>query len=264
MPPSAAGSKLGVSAFVVCCNEERRIRHCLDSVAWCDEIVIVDSGSTDKTVEICKEYTDRIFQRPWPGFVEQKRFALEQCRSEWVLNLDADEEVSAELAAEIKTVLSSGSPDIDGYQLLRVVFFLGKWWRRGGWYPEYRLRLCRKSRTQWGGEDPHEKAIVSGKTARLSGELHHYTYADLEYQVRSLNNLSTAAAKTMHGHGERSSAFKIFARPIARFLKFYVLKKGFLEGFPGLVVASLESVYVFLKYAKLWELERATRSRERS
>lgn len=258
MPPTESRTRPGISAFVVCCNEERRIRQCLESIAWCEEIVIVDSGSTDRTLDICREYTERIFQRPWPGFVEQKRFGLSQCRNEWVLNLDADEEVSAELAAEIQRTLAGGSASIDGYQLLRVVFFLGKWWRRGGWYPEYRLRLCRKSRTEWGGEDPHEKALVSGVTARLTGELHHYTYADFTYQVRSLNNLSSAAAKTMHGKGERSSPMKIFGNPISRFLKFYVLKRGFLEGYPGLIVACMEGFYVFLKYAKLWELQRSS------
>ena len=252
-------SALRISAFIVCCNEERKIRRCLESIAWCDEIVVVDSGSTDQTLSICREYTDRIFQRPWPGFVEQKRYALEQCRSEWALNIDADEEVSPELRTDIEGILANDDPSnvnaFNGYELSRVVFFLGRWWRKGGWYPEFRLRLCRRTRTDWGGEDPHERALVEGAIGRLKGELRHYTYANLADQVRSLNSLSTAAAATLHRHGRRSSLLVILSRPIGRFFKFYVLKRGFREGVAGVLVAIFESAYVFLKYAKLWELE---------
>jgi glycosyltransferase involved in cell wall biosynthesis len=239
-----------VSAFIICCNEEAKIRRCLQSISWCAEIVIVDSGSTDKTLEICKEFTERIFTRPWPGFVEQKRFALEQCRSEWVLNIDADEEVSPQLRDEIAQRLQADTsrlqPDnVNGFELLRVVFYLGKWWRKGGWYPEYRLRLCRRSATQWGGEDPHEKAIVSGRRERLQNELRHYTYE---------------AARSLHRRGVRGSLLNVIANPILRFLKFYLLKRGFLEGRPGFVVACFETYYAFLKYVKLWELERNEKS----
>lgn len=244
-----------VSAFIVCCNEEQRIRHCLDSLRWCDEIVIVDSGSSDRTLEICREYTDKIFERAWPGFVLQKRFALEHCTHAWVLNIDADEEVSPELAQRIQSILqtSEGSP-IDGYSILRVVYFLGRWWRKGGWYPEYRLRLCRKAKTTWGGEDPHEKAIVAGATQNLSEELYHYTYANFAAQVRSLNSLSSSSAETLFRKGKRVGLISLLARPALRFVKFYLLKKGYREGLPGLIVALYESAYVFMKYSKLWEL----------
>ncbi|MCO6430541.1 MAG: glycosyltransferase family 2 protein [Deltaproteobacteria bacterium] len=247
-----------ISAFIVCWNEERNIRRCLESVKWCDEIVIVDSGSTDATLQICKEYTDQITHRPWSGYVEQKRFALSLCSHDWALNIDADEEVSPELMTEIRSTLNSAqSSQVNGYALSRVVYYLGKWWRKGGWYPEYRLRLCRKNRTTWGGTDPHEKAIVEGATAKLSGELRHYTYTGVADQISRLNRYSTTIAENLYRSGERSSAIKIFLNPVSRFFKFYILKKGFREGLPGLIVACIEAYYAFLKYVKLWELERS-------
>ena len=244
-----------ISAFIVCLNEADKIERCLKSVAWCDEIVIVDSGSTDGTVEICKKYTSKIFIREWPGYVAQKRFGLEHCSKEWVLNLDADEEVSQQLKEEIKAILREDNTKINGYNISRVVFYLNKWWRKGAWYPEYRLRLCRRRFATWGGNDPHEKALVEGEVKRLSGELFHYTYGNISHQVRTLNSYSQQAAKTMFNKGQKSNVFKIFFNPFVRFFKFYFLKKGFLEGFPGLIVALLESYYVFLKYVKLWEME---------
>ena len=252
-------SKANISAFIVCCNEERNIRRCLESIKWCDEIVVVDSGSKDKTLEICKEYSCRILQRDWSGYVEQKRFGLEQCTSEWVLNLDADEEVSDNLRNEILELLASDpntNSKINGYYLSRVVFYLGRWWRHGGWYPEYRLRLCRKSHTTWGGKDPHEKAIVDGETRKLTGELHHYTYNDITDQITRLNKYASTAALSMFQDGRHSSFVNVIFNPLSRFIKFYLIKKGFLEGLAGLIVACLESYYVFLKYIKLWELER--------
>lgn len=248
-----------ISAFIICCNEEHHIGLALESVQWCDEIVVVDSGSKDRTLEIARSYGAKIFEREWPGFVAQKQFALDQCSSEWVLNIDADEVVSPELRAAIEVVLSGSEPAgqrHDGYHVNRVVFYLNRWWRRGGWYPEYRLRLCRRSATVWGGDDPHEKATVKGSTGKLAGELHHYTYSTISSQIRALNNFSETAARTMHKKGERYSFWKLVLRPPARFIKFYFLKSGFREGLAGFIVATFEAYYVFLKYAKLWELER--------
>lgn len=245
-------------------NEEQNIRRCLESVKWCDEIVVVDSGSTDETLSICREYTDRIFERSWPGFVEQKRFALGQCTHEWALNIDADEEVSPELRDEMIEMLSADMKqqiEHSGFYLLRVVFYLNRWWRKGGWYPEYRLRFFRRKATSWGGEDPHEKALVTGRTMRLKNELRHYTYADMSQHARSLNMLSSVAAASMHARGESSTLLQMVLNPLFRFFKFYVLKKGFLEGLPGFIVALLEGHYVFLKYVKLWELERNPESK---
>lgn len=248
-----------ISAFVVCMNEEQQIRRCLESVKWCDEVVVIDSGSTDGTLAIVREYTDKVFHREWTGYVDQKRYGLQQCSSDWVLNLDADEEVSVELKNEILKVLtqdkqsSSGGRRISGYFISRVVYFLGRWWRKGGWYPEYRLRLCRRLDTTWIGVDPHEKASVSGATARIKGDLLHYTYDSLADQVHRINTLSSNAADTIIKSGQRTSMFEIFIRPVTRVFKFYILKRGYREGFAGLIVAWLEGLQVFLKYAKVWE-----------
>lgn len=214
----------------------------------------MDSGSTDRTLEIARQYSVKVLHNTWAGFLAQKRFGLAQCQGDWVLNIDADEEVSPELAAEIRAAISEPGLQLCGFELLRVVFYLGKWWRKGGWYPEYRLRVLRRSTASWGGEDPHEHAIVDGPTRRLRGELRHYTYDSIFDQVRSLNSHSSVAAQSLHRKGAQSSVTKILSRPVGRFLKFYLVKKGFLEGIRGLFVALMEAVYVFLKYLKLWEL----------
>ena len=251
-PPKAT-----VSAFIVCCNEERQIRRCLASLSWCDEIIVVDSGSTDATVAICKEFSAVVSYRSWSGYVDQKRHALSLCSCTWVLNLDADEEVSPELATELQEITrrdAIGQVPHDGYLLNRVVFFLNRWWRKGGWYPEYRLRFCRRANTTWGGADPHEKATVTGTTARCRGELFHYSFSDLSDYVRRLNTLSANAALTLMERGASFSRVYLIARPVARFIKFYIVKRGFREGVAGFIVALIEAYGVFLKYAKLWEL----------
>ncbi len=245
-----------ISAFIVCCNEERQIRRCLESVRFCDEIVVVDSGSTDRTLQICAEFTPKIIHKDWQGYVLQKRFALSQCSSDWVLNIDADEEVSEELQGEILSLLQQdrlGSLKTNGFLLNRVVFFLDRWWRKGGWYPEYRLRLCRRAVTTWGGEDPHEKATVTGDVRRCKGELHHYSFTDLADYVRRMNTLSSNATVSLMRRGASASAFVIISRSLARFCKFYVAKRGFREGMAGLIVAAIEAYSVLLKYSKLWE-----------
>ena len=249
-------SRPKISAFVVCFNEERNIRRCLSALTWCDEIVVIDSGSMDRTLEICKDFTDKVIFHPWEGFVRQKAFGLSQCTGDWVINVDADEEVSEELQKEIVDQITSAHSNMAGFEINRVVFFLNKWWRKGGWHPEYRLRVVKKAVTVWGGEDPHERAEVKGETLRLKGELRHYTYSSIADQIRALNNHSSASAETLKKKGKSASLFTIVGRPFMRFLKFYFLRRGYREGFPGFIVAINESYYVFLKYVKLWELSR--------
>lgn len=248
-----------ITAFIVCCNEEAHIERCLQSVAWCEEIIVVDSGSTDKTLEICKKFTSQIFHREWTGYVEQKQFALSQCTGEWILNLDADEEISPELKEEVQQVLARdklGKVKENGFFISRVVFYLGRWWRKGGWYPEYRLRFARRHKTSWAGTDPHEKAIVEGPTGKLKGELLHYTYKNITDQIARLNRYSSTAAQQLYVKGKKASVSKLIGRPLARFFKFYILKRGYRDGVAGFIVALLETYYVFLKYVKLWELNR--------
>jgi glycosyltransferase involved in cell wall biosynthesis len=240
-----------VSCTIICFDEEEHIRAALESVKWCDEIVVVDSFSRDRTVEICREYTDRVYQRPWPGFVEQKAFALEQARFSWVLNIDADERVSPALRREIEAVLHD--PRADGYYVPRLVYYLRRWWWRGGWYPDYRLRLFRRSHAVWGGVDPHEKVILQGRTARLRGPLLHYTYRDISDHLRTINSFTGVAARELVLRGRTASPADLLLRPLWRFLRFYVWRGGFRQGLAGLFVAESAAFYVFAKYAKLWE-----------
>ncbi|MSQ47692.1 MAG: glycosyltransferase [Deltaproteobacteria bacterium] len=241
-----------ITCCIICFNEETNLRRCLESVKWCDEIVIVDSFSTDQTVSICQEYTRRIIQRPWPGYVEQKRFALSQATHEWVLNVDADEEVSPELRHEMLAVLHRNHPDVDGYYMPRLVYYLGRWWWRG-WYPGLRLRLFRKAKVRWGGVDPHEKVILQGQADRLRGDLYHYTYDDIHDHLRALNGLTEVASRELALRRKRAHLADLLLRPFWRFFRFYVVNGGFREGVPGFFVAVTSAFYVFLKYAKLRE-----------
>lgn len=246
-----------ISAFIICFNEEDFIADCVKSVAFCDEVLVVDSFSSDRTVEIAKQLGARVIQNEWPGYKKQKSFALSKTSHEWVLNLDADERVSDELRENIVDVLSreakNRSSSIIGYEVNRLVYYLGRWWRRGGWYPEYRLRFFRKSQVTWGGIDPHEKPIPSGPTARLGGDLYHYTYKDMNDQADRLNKFSTLAAKERFEMGEKPSLTKMLVNPWIRFCKFYFFKRGFQEGMAGFIIAVMEGYYTFMKYAKLWE-----------
>ncbi len=243
-----------ISAIIVCYNEEDNIRSCLESVTWCDEIVVVDSRSTDRTLEIVRRYTDRIFVRDWPGYREQKQFALDQARLEWVLNLDSDERVSPELRTEIRRVLATGTAEVDGFYIPRLVYYLGRWWHRGGWYPDYRLRLFRRRKATWGGVNPHEKVIVDGRTQKLSGNLLHFTYADVSQHLVTVNRLTDISAVETVKQAENVGGGRLLLRPAWRFFRSLIVDRGILEGWPGLFVAATAGFYVFLKYAKSREL----------
>jgi len=244
-----------LSAIVVCFNEEDRIGDCLASLRWCDEIVVVDSFSTDRTVEICRQFTDRVLQRPWAGYRDQKAFAHSQATREWVLLVDSDERVSADLQSEIRRVLQQDRGVYAGYAIPRLVFYLNRWWRRGGWYPDYDVRLFRRDAATWGGKDPHEKILVDGRVRRLHHPLLHFTYRDIADHLERINRFTSIAARELKNDGRRACLFDALLRPAARFLSSYILKRGFMEGFAGFYVAVTAAMYVFLKYAKLWELE---------
>ena len=248
------GSKPLVSVIVVCFNEEENIRACLESVAWCDEIVVVDARSTDRTAEIVREFTDRVFIRDWPGYREQKQFALEQARFEWVLNVDADERVSPELRAEIQRELAHGAAGIDGFYLPRLVHYLGRWWYRAGWYPDYRLRLFRRAKARWGGINPHEKVLLEGNARRLSGSLLHFTYADVSQHLMTVNRLTDISSVEALKRN-RVDRGRLLLRPAWRFFRSLVLDRGILEGWAGYFVSATAAFYVFLKYAKALEIK---------
>jgi glycosyltransferase involved in cell wall biosynthesis len=251
-----SGSRATLSVCVIAGNEEDRIGDCLASVGWADEIVVVDSRSTDRTAEIAAARGARVIVRDWPGYVAQKNFALEQAASDWVLCLDADERVSPRLAESIRGVLA-GPPDrTAGYRMARRTFHLGRWILHGGWYPDRKVRLVRRGRARWGGVDPHDRLEADGPVGDLAGDIEHYTYRDIADHLRTIDRFTTVAARELHARGRGGAVLGMLVHPPAKFLKMYLLKAGFLDGAPGFVVAVLGGYYVFLKYAKLWELRR--------
>lgn len=249
-----------ISACITCFNEEGNIRRCLESVRWCDEIVVVDSFSTDQTVAICREYTDRIFQHPWQGYIGQRNFIRAKAVHPWVLFIDADEEVSPELRDEILRLFDRGSALAVGYEFPRMVNYLGEWIRHGEWYPDVKLRLFQKAKGISGGQEPHDHVIVNGAVERLSGHLYHYTYDDIHDQLVTLNRYSTITANEKSKQGDRFRWIDLIFRPTLRFLKAYFVKLGFLDGRRGFVIAAISSFGVAMKYAKLWERELAGRA----
>jgi len=248
-------SRPAVSAIVVCFNEEQRIEDCLESLRWCDELVVVDSFSTDRTPEICRRYTERFYQRPWPGYGAQKAHAHSLATKDWVLLVDADERVSAGLCQEILGALAADGNRWAAYAVPRLVYYLHRWWWRGGWYPDYDIRLFRRERATWGGSEPHEKILVDGQVRRLKNHLEHYTYRNIADHIERINRFTSISSGELMKAGRRWRFSDVLLRPAARFVHSYILQRGFMEGFAGFHVAFTSAVYVFLKYAKLWELE---------
>jgi len=243
------------SATVICKNEEHNIEACLQSVSWCDEIVVVDSFSTDRTVEICRQYTDCVIQRPWAGYRDQKAFAHSMATREWVFLVDADERVPPELRDEIQDALGRFGTQYAAFLVPRLVRYLDRWWWKGGWYPDYDIRIFRRDRATWGGSDPHEKILVDGRVKRLRLPLHHFSYRDTADHIRRINHFTNVSSAELRGQGKRWRWMDNLCRPPFRFLRSYIFKRGCFEGVPGLFVAVTAAVYVFLKYAKLRELE---------
>lgn len=256
-----------ISVCVIVRDEEERLPRCLDAVAWADELVVViDDRSRDGSEKIARERTPHVEVRAYGGDIDQKRHCVEQATHDWVLIVDPDEVVGEELGSEIRRCLTGGSAGaagpagsgaVAGYRLNRQTYHLGRWIRHGDFYPDWKLRLFRKSRIRWEGRDPHGHIEVDGVVQRLAGRLEHYSYSDLADQLDRIQFFSAEAAKALHAEGRRMRLRDLVLRPPARFARGYFLKLGFLDGVPGFVIAAATSFHVFLKYAKLWELERA-------
>lgn len=248
-----------ITAAIITLNEELNIGRCLDSVQWCDQILVVDSFSTDRTVEICRARGARVVQRKWNGINEQRQFCLSQIDTEWVLALDADERATPELRAEIEGLLNT-TPDHDGFLIPRHTFYLGRWINHGGWYPDYKLRCFRRERGRYCGHDPHDHCVIDGPPGKFRGEIQHYTYRSYAAQLRQINSFSDTAAADWLRAGHRYTFWRLMLRPMGKFLETYLLKRGFLDGLPGLVIAISSAFYMFVKYVKLWEQSRKIRS----
>lgn len=253
-----------ISACVIAKNEADRIGPCLESLSFCDEIVVLDSGSTDGTQDLCRAAGARVVETDWPGWVKQKNRAAEAATHDWVLSLDADERVDSILRASIEALRRGrlGSPGTPwAYEVKRKVWYLGRWIRHGGWYPEWRARLFHRGHARWGGVDPHDRIEAEGKTARIQeGDLEHYTYRSMEDHLRQIILFTGEGAAQMHARGRRASWLDLWFRPLWRFVHVYVIRLGFLDGRAGYVVARLGAYFTFLKYARLWDLTRQAES----
>jgi glycosyltransferase involved in cell wall biosynthesis len=242
-----------VSVYVLTYNNKRTLQRCLESLRWADELVVVDSCSDDGSFELAKEFTDEVYQRKWGGHREQYQYAANLTKNEWVMFVDADEVVPPELVDEIQRELEGNHGQWDGYICHRRTFYLGRWIEYGGWYPDYEIRLYRRDKGKWVG-DLHAKVGVEGKVKQLNGRYLHYTYRDISDQIQTIDRYSRTAAEDMMRSGEQFSLFRLLLRPPFRFLKEYIFKAGFRDGLPGLIIAVSTVFYVFIKYAKLWEL----------
>jgi glycosyltransferase involved in cell wall biosynthesis len=247
-----------LSAVLITLNEERRLGAALASVAFCDELLVVDAGSTDRTVEVAQEAGARVLvHTPWPGFVAQRNHAIAQARNDWILALDADEWVTPALRSEIEALAGRGF-DAQGYRIPRVAYYLGRWIRHTDWYPDPQLRLFDRRRGHWQGGLVHESVQVDGRVGRLRGELEHYPYADVAEHVRTIDRYTSLWAQHAGSQGRHASLAALVGAPLWAFFRNYVLKGGVLLGGVGWTVSALGAYYTFLKLAKLRELERGS------
>lgn len=251
-----------ISVAIVAMDEEANIGRTLASVRWADEIVVVDSGSTDRTCEIAREHGAQVVVEPWRGYVAQKQYAIDLCTQDWLLLLDADEEVSPGLADEIRAVMAMPKA-ASGYRLPRKNLFLGRWIRHGGFYPDHKLRLFRRGQGFVTGHDPHDrcelKPGVDQHTRQFKNALIHYTYPSLTLYLSHMNRYSSLGAQLAIAKGHRGFSFSnIVLRPLATFMYNYFVRLGFLDGREGLLLHLYHAGYVSWKYAKAWELSRKT------
>lgn len=247
--------QLPLSVCVITLNEEDNIERCLKSVRWAQEILVVDSGSEDSTQELAREHGAKVIENDWPGYREQKQFATDQAENDWVFSLDADEAVSDELRESIHRTFRDEPDPNTSFLVNRKCYFLGRWIEHGSWYPDWILRLFNRSSTGWIGGDLHERVEPTDHTVRLEGHLHHYPYKNISENVQYGNYYSGIQSKELHREGETSGLLTAFGHGGFKFFKDYVMKRGFLDGMPGFIIATIGSFNVFLKYAKLWELD---------
>ncbi len=248
-----------VTVTVITRDESSNIAAALESVSWADEIVVVDSGSTDDTVAIARRHSARVEVRNWPGYSAQKNYAAEIASNDWILSLDADERVTPELGREIRALLG-GVPPLAGYRIPRVSWYLGRWIRSTDWYPDHQLRLYDRRVGRWNGRRIHESIELRSSPGHLRHEIQHYPYRDLSHHLATIDRYTTLAAEQWLDEGRRTNGLELFVYPRLAFLRNYVLRGGIRDGQAGLIVSKLNSYYVFLKLAKLWELQHRQRT----
>lgn len=245
-----------ISAAIICYNEEAKISKCLDSlVGLADEIIVVDSFSTDKTKEICMAYDLKFLEHEFVGHIEQKNYALSLCEGDYILSLDADEALSPQLKNNLLKM--KANLNASAYHFNRLTSYGDFWVRHCGWYPDRKLRLIRKNAGSWQGLNPHDILELDDHSSPIlvEGDLLHYSYDSITDHIDQTNRFTTIAAKAAYACGTRSSLFKIVSRPILKFFKDYALKRGFLDGRYGLIICTINSLSAFLKYSKIKELQ---------
>ena len=245
------------STIVITYNEEENIRECLESLKWCDEIIVVDSKSKDKTVDIAREFTNNIISVDNLSFGGKRNLGIEKSAGEWILWLDADERVTEDLKNEIIQIINNASNDFEAFYINRKSFFINKFIKHCGWYPDYKLRLFKKSTgIKFDTAKVHETAVYSGKTGRLRSEIIHLTDKTFEHYINKLNSYTTLSAEELYKANKRASFFAIIFRPVFTFFKMYFLKLGVLDGYMGLVLCTLSGIHVMVKYSKLYYLNK--------
>jgi len=243
-----------ISAVIITFNEEDHIEAALESVAGVvDEVIVVDSHSADRTVKLARKYTEHVIERKWTNYADQKNFGDSRASHPWILSLDADERLSPDLRAEL-AALRDGEPEADGFSMPRQVFYLGRWIRHSGWYPDRRVRLFRKDRARWEGEYVHEKLVFEGTARALAGPIHHFTYRSIGDHLARINQFSSLGAQKLYAAKKKCRWYHLLFLPPARCAKSYILKLGVLDGFAGLVISVLNGYAVFVRYAKLREI----------
>lgn len=248
--------------MVICLNEAARISDCLASLSFCDEVVVLDSGSTDGTVDLVRSAGATLIQRPFSSWNDQKEAGRLASSGEWVLNLDADEVVSPELRQEILDHLSQGIPEeIGGFSMPFRNRLRGEWIKSCGFYPDRHVRLVRRERARWDASAVHDRLVVEGKIAELEGHVDHYSFESIADYLEKSNIYAEAFARDAIARGARSSTWKIFIHTFGRFVRSYFLRGGFLEGALGLTMAGLQAAGVFQKYVRLWEMQRFPEAR---
>ncbi len=243
-----------LSVVVICFNEEAIIDKCLSSAQWADEIIVLDSFSSDRTFEIARQFTDRVYQHPWLGYGKQKNLALDYATHPWVLCLDADEVLSPDLIKEIQALLGQG-PELAGYRMPRMTHYLGRLLKHC-WYPDYKLRLFKKGSGRWSEQAVHEEVLVTGPTGKLKNALLHYSFPAIKDHIQAIERYTTLGAELIIERGKPFSLLRLIGSPLVMFCKQYILKLGFLDGLPGFIASVLSGVHEFVKYAKLYELKK--------
>lgn len=244
-----------VSVITIVQNEEQNIGECLESVRWADERIVVDSGSVDRTVEVAQQHGADVMTVTWEGYGPTKNVALDHCTGDWILWLDADERVPPELAEEIRSIVDGDGNSEAGFEVGRRAYFLGRWIQHSGWYPGRVTRLFRKGKGRFNDSRVHEQLLLDGPVGSLKNDLLHFTDPNLHHYFTKFNRYTSLAAEQLHAGGRQFSLYDLLVRPPFQFLKMYILRRGFLDGMHGFVLATVSAWYVFTKYAKLWELQ---------